>query len=244
MRDVADADYRAIWFGKPVLREIYADYYRRLTRHAVPGRTLEIGGGSGNLKSFATDVVSTDVVHAPWLDGVADAQALPFAAGTFANIVMVDVLHHIEWPVLFFEEAVRVLTHGGRILMIEPAITPLSGIFYRHFHPEPVDMRADPLAVGHRTIGRDPFTSNQAIPTLLAGRHRARFEARFPALRVVRADWLSLLAYPLSGGFRPWSALPAALVHPLLRVENVVAPLLGRLAGFRLLLVIEKTERI
>lgn len=240
MRDVANADYRAVWFGKPVLREIYGDYYRRVAGQVVPGRTLEIGGGSGNFKSFAQDVVSTDVVYAPWLDGVADAQALPFTGGSFANIVMVDVLHHIEWPVRFFGEAVRVLGHGGRIVMLEPAITPLSGIFYRHFHPEPVDMDADPLAEGERTRERDPFAANQAIPTLIAGRHRDRFEARFPALRVVRAEWLSLLAYPLSGGFRPWSALPVGLVRPLLKVEDAAAPLLGRLAAFRLLLVIER----
>lgn len=236
----AGADYRAIWHDKPVLRAIYSDYYRRLVRHVVPGRILEIGGGSGNLKSFAADVVSTDIVAAPWLDAAADAQALPFAPGAFSNIVMVDVLHHVERPVRFFREAIRVLPPGGRILLLEPGISPVSGVFYRGFHPEPVDMGADPLADGARTPGRDPFDSNQAIPTLIAGRFRARFESLFPELLFRHVQWLSLFAYPLSGGFRRWSLLPSGLATPLLRLEDILAPLLGRLLGFRLLLVIER----
>jgi hypothetical protein len=56
---------------------------------------------------------------------------------------------------------------------------------------------------------------------------------------VVHQERVSLLAYPLSGGFRSWNLVPAAAVAPLLRLEERVAPRLGRLAGFRLLLVIE-----
>ena len=73
------------------------------------GRTLEIGGGSGNLKAFAPDVVSTDVLAADWLDAACDAQRLPFADDSFDNIVMLDVLHHLQRPVRFFEAATRVL---------------------------------------------------------------------------------------------------------------------------------------
>ena len=56
----------------------------------------EIGGGSGNLREFAADVVSTNIAKILWLDAVANAQPLPFPDATIANIVMVDVFHHIE----------------------------------------------------------------------------------------------------------------------------------------------------
>ena len=42
--------YRAIWRKKPALRAVYGDIYRRIDARRRPGRTLEIGGGSGNLK--------------------------------------------------------------------------------------------------------------------------------------------------------------------------------------------------
>src|SRR4051794_2039456 len=105
--------YLDIWARKPVLRVIYDDFYDRIAAACVPGTTLEIGGGIGNLKQRLPDVVATDIQFAPWLDCVADAQHLPFAAGVIANIVMVDVLHHVEFPVVFFREVERVLAPGG-----------------------------------------------------------------------------------------------------------------------------------
>lgn len=236
------ADYRAIWEAKPVLRAVYRAWYERMAALCKPGRTLEIGGGSGNLKAFAPDVVSTDILFADWLDAMCDAQRLPFADARIDNVVMMDVLHHLERPVRFLEEAARVLRGGGRVVMLEPGITPVSGLFYRFCHPEPVDMSADPMAEGPIDPARDPYDANQAIPTLLfgSGRRRAAFERRFPDLRVATVERLALVAYPLSGGFRPWSLVPAALVGPILALDGALAPLLGRLCGFRLLIVLEK----
>jgi hypothetical protein len=51
---------RVIWQQKPVLRAIYTDFYQRIAAACRPGLSLEIGGGSGNLKEFASQVVSTD----------------------------------------------------------------------------------------------------------------------------------------------------------------------------------------
>jgi SAM-dependent methyltransferase len=231
------------WQRKSVLRAIYTDLYRRMAKVCVLGPTLEIGGGSGNFKAFAENVVSSDIAFAPWLDLVADAQSLPVAEHSLANIVMFDVLHHIEFPRRFFSEAVRALRAGGRIVMVEPAITPASWFFYRFVHPEPVRLADDPLADGVPQPGRDAFEANQAFPTLIAGRECARFAQLFPGLRLVTVEWLSLFAYPLSGGFEPWSAIPEGLVDPILKLESALAPVLGRLMGFRMLIVIEARSR-
>lgn len=238
--DARIAEHGRQWRQKPVLREIYLDLYRRMAAELAPGNALEIGGGSGIFKEFAPDVVTTDILPAPWLDMVADAQFLPVADQTFDNIVMFDVLHHIEFPRRFLAEASRVLRPGGRIIMVEPAITPLSWPFYHFIHPEPVGFSTDPLHEGAPDPNRDAFAASQAIPTRLITRDYARFVAAFPEFRVVQKRWLSLFAYPLSGGFQPWSLLPEGLVRPVLALENVLAPMIGRLAGFRLLAVIEK----
>jgi SAM-dependent methyltransferase len=231
---------RVLWYRKPAVRAVYADYYRRIVDRCIPGATLEIGGGTGNLKEYLEGVISTDIVVSPWLDVAADAQALPFAGETFSNIVAVDVLHHIERPQLFFAEAERVLRPGGRIILIEPAITPLSWAFYHFAHPEPVDMRADPFREGPRDPNRQPFDANQAIPSLLFTRHPDRMQKRFPSLKVVKSEHISLFVYPLSGGFRSWCLVPAFLVQPLLRLEGVLAPVVGRWMAFRLFTTIEK----
>jgi SAM-dependent methyltransferase len=222
------------------LRLVYDDFYDRIVRACVPGTTIEIGGGIGNLKERLSDVVTTDIQFAPWLDCVTDAQRLPLAADSVANIVMVDVLHHVEFPVVFFNEAERVLRPGGRIVMVEPAITCGSSLFYRLLHHEPVVTSADPLVSGAPDPKRDPYASNQAIPTLIATRDRERFHVLFPQLRIERVVWFSLVVYPLTGGFKPWSLIPQALARRVLRIERVIEPVVGRALAFRMMLVVEK----
>ena len=237
----APTAYRDIWDRKPVVREIYVDIYRRILATSVSGPTLEIGSGSGNFKAFAPASISSDILPAPWLDVLCDAQQMPFASASFSNIVMVDVLHHIESPLRFLREAQRILKPSGRLIFCEPAITPLSGIFYRLFHEEPVDMSANPLAIDTISSNKDPWDSNQAIPTLLVGRYRDAVAQAIPELTLEKIERFSFLAYPLSGGFQPWCAIPRRFVRPLLKLEGLVAPILGRLAAFRLLAAYRKT---
>lgn len=234
------SEHRNAWLEKPSLRAVYHDLYRRMARAACPGKTLEIGGGTGNFKTFVPEVVSTDIQSAEWLDVVCDAQELPFADASFDNIVMFDVLHHLERPRFFLNEAARVLRKGGRVIVVEPAITPVSRIFYTHFHPEPVDMGADPLVGGARDPNRDPYDSNQAIPTLLFQRDAEKFNAACPDFTVIKNQRLSLFTYPLTGGFRPWTLVPGWLVPALLKIEEVLLPVLGALMAFRLFVVLER----
>src|SRR5215510_3337406 len=228
------------WERKPSLRAVYHDLYRKMASECRSGLTLEIGGGSGNFKQYRQDVVTSDITRAPWLDLVADAQSLPFKENVFSNIVMFDVLHHIEFPRAFFAEAQRVLIPGGRIVMAEPAITPISRFFYRFVHQEPFDFSADPLLEGKTSPDKDPYSGNQAIATLLVKRYPQRLTLLFPDLRLRQVRWLSLFAYPLTGGFKPWCLIPLPAVSPLLRLEDAVSQTIGRLLGFRVLITIEK----
>jgi len=69
---------------------------------------------------------------------------------------------------------------------------------------------------------------------------RARLEQMVPELAIKSVEWLSLFAYPLSGGFKPWCLWLAALVTPMLRLEDVLLPALGPFFGFRLFVVLER----
>lgn len=245
MTDTKLLEHRDRWEAKPVLRAIYEDFHHEILARCVPGRILEIGSGSGHIAQFVQDVVQLDILPAPWLDLVADAQRLPFADSSFDNIVMLDVLHHIEYPRLFLAEAQRVLRPGGRIVMVEPGITPFSWPFYNFVHVEDVDMGQDPLATGTSTDpNKDAWESNQALPTLLFGRRRGRrrVEQSFPGLRVLEHRWLSLWAYPLSGGFQPWCLLPQWGVRPLLRLERWLLALVGPVLAFRIVATVEKAS--
>ena len=233
-------DYRLIWHDKPVLRELYSGFYRRMAAACRPGMTLEIGGGSGDFKEFSPHVVSTDILFAPWLDSVCDAQALPFGDASFDNVIMMDVFHHLERPTVFLQEALRILKPGGRLVMLEPLITPVSHYCYHYFHPEPVVMNVDPFHEPAPDPKRDPYDSNQAIPTLMFFRHQKQFTKKFPGFSLKKIHRCGLIAVPLSGGFRRWSLIPAWAISVVTRLEKILIPVLGSLMGFRMLVILER----
>ncbi len=233
-------EYQRRWQEKPVLRAVYRDLYRRMEKASAIGPSLEIGGGIGNLETGVGELLRMDIQHSLGVDIVADAHRLPFARQVFSNIYLFDVLHHLQCPMRFFTEADRVLRPGGRVIMVEPGITPVSRLLYGLGHEEPVDMSWLPVADCDLDPNKDPYESNQAIPTILFKRSPQLFRNANTSLKLLESTWLSLIAYPLSGGFKNWSLSPVGWVGPVLRLEDRLAPLLGGFMAFRLLVVLEK----
>jgi SAM-dependent methyltransferase len=240
--DQRQITHRTVWERKRSIRLLYRDFHRRLLECCPAGPVLDIGSGTAHIKDFRPDIVSTDILPFPGIDAVADAHRLPFPDRCFAGVVMLDVLHHLERPIEFLQEASRVLRPGGRLAMIEPAMTNLARGFYAYFHDEPVDMNADPFADVAIDPKRDPFDANQAVPTLMftTSAARSQMEARVPAMRVRSVEWLSLFAYPMSGGFQNWSLIPSALVRPMLAFEEKVPQALRKQIAFRMMIVLER----
>jgi SAM-dependent methyltransferase len=164
---------------------------------------------------------------------------LPFGVAELGALVLFDVLHHLPRPAQFLGEAVRVLRPGGRLVMCEPYVSALSFPIYRYWHEERCDLSVDPLGEAAAS-GADPFDGNQAIPSLLLGRHRHALERRFPELRVIELRRLAGPSYPASGGFSRAPLLPMPLWRALQAVEDWLPQAAFRLLGFRLLAVLER----
>jgi hypothetical protein len=97
-----------VWESKPLLREIYGQFYssiRTLIDPRIPGVIVEIGSGIGNLKRQIANVVCTDLFPNPWLDVVCDGYCLPFKSGSVSHLVLFDVFHHLQAPRAFLREA-------------------------------------------------------------------------------------------------------------------------------------------
>jgi SAM-dependent methyltransferase len=233
--------HRRAWQDNESLRLLYARWYGRVQAALPPaalGPWVELGSGPGFARELVPGLLLTDLVAAPWHDRQVDAQALPFEDASLGALVLFDVLHHLPAPARFFAEAVRVLRPGGRIVTCEPYVSPLSYPVYRFFHEEDLALGVDPWA--EATPGRDPFESNQALPTLLfAGRARAVRE-RFPQLRLRSLERLAGPSYPATGGFSRPPPLPHRLWRALLALEDRLPAIAFRLIGFRLLAVLER----
>jgi SAM-dependent methyltransferase len=223
------------------VRELYIGWFEEICRGLSPvaGRSIELGSGIGTLQETCPRVEPTDVEPTPWASEVVDAEALPYEDGTLANVVLVDVFHHLARPTRFLDEAARVLAPSGRVVILDPYCSPVSTRAFQRFHHERTDLGVEPFGED-ASIAAEPLASNQARATLAFFRHAGELADRWPVLRVVERRRLAMLAYPLSGGFTGRQLVPVRVGRALARIERrlgVLAPLLA----FRCLVVLERT---
>lgn len=233
--------HRKVWENKKILRVIYTEWFEKIKKDlsSTKGITLELGSGSGNFKEFMPDSVSSDVESYEWLDYTFDAHKMPFGDNSISNIVMIDVLHHLNNPVIFLDEAFRVLNKNGRIIMIEPFPTPFSLIIYRLFHPEPFQFNIN-YFTKKELDEKLPWDSNQAIPYLIFFKNINLFETGFKnKFNILKKDKFSFILYPLSGGFENRQLIPDLFIPLFQKAEKFLSPLKSLLA-FRCYIVIEK----
>lgn len=228
------------WEEKAALRVVYIeDIYKRIEEYSLPGKTLEIGSGAGFLKKYNCKVISSDILFSNHLDVVCNSHLLSFSNASFMNIVGVDVLHHLERPYIFFDECERVLKPGGRLILVEPWISPISRLTYTYFHHEDCHCVTDPLEKPFDN-GKDPWKGNSMIPyQIFSKANLCNFKARWPNLKILALEPFSTLAYPLTGGFKSYGLKSEAVAKWLLWVERVLKFVLLPVAAFRILVVME-----
>jgi SAM-dependent methyltransferase len=235
---------RYAWEARPLLRRLYREWFAELAarRSGVAGPTIELGSGIGSFAEFVAEVVTTDVEQTPWSAQIVDAEAMPFADGSVANLVLVDVYHHLVSPARFLDEAVRVLAPRGRLLLLDPYCSPVSSFAYRRFHHERTDLVAPPFDADARLEGA-AMEGNQARATLSFFRSRGELHLRWPELSLLERRRLAFLLYPLSGGFSRRPLVPGWAWGPLAALERLLRPL-SPLLAFRCLVVLERTGQV
>jgi SAM-dependent methyltransferase len=230
------------WRRKPLLQKIYRDFYVEIAgelRSDLPGETVELGSGIGNLKSVVPQALATDIFPNPWLDRVENAYALTFANESIANLILFDVWHHLQYPGTALVEFRRVLARGGRLIIFDPAMGMLGRIVYGLFHHEPLGLRKD-----LQWWAPADFSPNQmTYYAAQANAHRVFVSGELAAhlgdWRMVRRSLIAGIPYVASGGFSGPQLYPESLL-PLLRAVDRVASLMPALFATRLLVSLEK----
>jgi SAM-dependent methyltransferase len=222
---------RQIVQSKPFLRKIYLEWYQKLLDAIPPieGEILELGSGAGFFRDLCPAAITSEVFPSPGVRAVVDARRLPFKDGALRSIVMTDVMHHIPDVGRFLAEAQRTIAAGGRLLMIEPWVSPWSSFIYKRFHSEP--FRPEALEWDFPSTG--PLSgANGAIPWMVFQRDLERFRRLFPGLHLLSVEPFMPFRYLLSGGVSMRALAPGWSFAVCRRFENLVAPWMSRVAMF------------
>jgi SAM-dependent methyltransferase len=217
---------RQIIQERPLLRGIYEQWYQALLADeaSVPGDQgvlVELGSGGSWLQQLCPRVITSDLT-AGIADRVLDARCLPFPAASVRALFLTHVFHHIPDVERFLREAERVLVPGGVISMIDVPHTWLARFFFRHFHPEPYEDRAEAWAFDQADAMMD---ANQALSWIVFFRDRERFQRLFPGLVVEGPTYLPWLGYLISGGVTRRNLLPDFLTPVFRSLDRLLRPL-------------------
>jgi len=236
---------REIWQRKPQIRLVYERWVRRLRSHLPKqGPIIEVGSGSGVLEGLLPEVIRTDVIRLPWTHCALDCMHMPFLDSSVGAIIGLDLLHHVAEPHAFLHEAARILRPGGRLLFIEPFITPVSYAGYRILHHEGMDLRryharGEP---GEIAPGKDPWEGNLAMANLVFQRDLRRWGELQPSLAIRQRYIFSFFDFQMAAGFKPYAYVPHWIFRGLAALDDWLgnAAWFMRAAGFRIFIVLER----
>jgi ubiquinone/menaquinone biosynthesis C-methylase UbiE len=179
----------------------YMETLARLAREAPPGRTLELGAGTGNNTAALTQRAARPVIAleqaagmlakgraknlpARWIQG--DAMQLPFTDNAFTFIYATYMLHHIADLRALFRECRRVLEKGCAAFVTVPetfiAKHPMNTYFPSFAR---IDLaRFQPVAEVEAALRDTGFREVQSTievspPRKINAEYAARIEGRF-----------------------------------------------------------------
>jgi SAM-dependent methyltransferase len=234
---------REFWEKKPLLRTVYARFYREIAyrlKPDLPGLIVELGSGMGNIKEHIPQAITTDIFPNPWLDRVENAYHLSFGQAEVGHLILFDVWHHLRYPGTALQEFARVLAPGGRIIVFDPAMGLIGRIAFGHFHHEPlgleeeIEWSAPNGFTGHEVA----YYAAQGNASRVFGSETYKEQLRM--WRMIEVKYFSGLAYVASGGFRGPQLYPVAMWPFFNRIDSVLSRF-PRLAS-RMLVVLEQED--
>ena len=221
---------------KPLLKSIYQEWYRTVSDHLpnVDGPVLEIGSGAGFLESYIPDLITSDILPVAGNHIACEAQRLPFRDNCLRALVLINVLHHISDPLLFFKDAERCVKNGGAIIMVEPWVSSWSRIIYSKLHHEPFD----PASPSWTLPPSGPLSGgNDALPWIIFQRDRELFMQQ-TNWRIKLIEETMPFRYLLSGGVSMRNLMPAWAIRPLTFLEKSMSSrILNRTAMFAIVVL-------
>lgn len=207
---------------------------------------VDLGSGLGFSREFIKNpkLVLTDINDYPWIDQHVDALNLPFEDGSVDVFICSHVIHHLAYPMVFFENIHRKLSPGGYVLVQELEISLAFKVLLRLMKSEGWNTTVDVFNRSEQCTeyDKDPWSANCAIPHLLFSSPE-KFEREIKGLKIVRNELTEFLIFPLSGGVLvkvPVPTLPLFLLKAIDMLDSVLVFLFPGLFALGRRVVLQK----
>jgi len=220
--------HRKMLAKKRMLRDVFTEFhhlFKKLDQQFFSGNgaEVELGAGISPMRDSYPNVLATDIVDAPHLDKVINAEAMDLPDNSVRTIYAQNCFHHFHHPDKFLSELERVLIPGGGVILLEPYYGPFASfLFKRLFRTEGFD-KSFP---SWETPVEGPMNgANQALSYIVFVRDRAEMERKHPSLKIVHEQRVgNYLKYVISGGLNFRQLLPDSMTGAVSYTEKLLWP--------------------
>jgi SAM-dependent methyltransferase len=227
--------------NSPAIHAFYSEVYGMISEQFDKfSKILEIGSGPGASRLWMGDfnVVSTDLLSFDerHIIGNVDAHNLPFSDGEFDGCFAFDAIHHMSNPYRVIDELIRVTKVTGKIVIVEPFVSPVSYLAYKLFHNEDVSIYLNPEKLVD-VVSEFANSGNQTImQALLKSRHLLeKFES--DRIRLLLKYRFAPLSFYLTGGINNPKPFPRELMRSILKFERSIPQKIQALIASRQIVV-------
>ena len=164
---------------------------------------IEVGAGTGLSKEFikCKNFIITDFAENPWLDSkMIDALNTKIDSNSLDFVISSNMIHHVPYPILFFEEMNRILKPGGKLIIQEINCSNSMRFLLKLMRHEGYDFNTD--VFNKNLICTDPndlWSANCAIPNLLFD-DIENFKKNIPFFKIVFTSYSEFFLFINSGG--------------------------------------------
>lgn len=228
--DVSRARAHFYTAGSENLRHLLQNRYNWMNEFiGMESAGIEVGCGTGVSKEFirSRNYKITDFADYPWLDVKnVDALATPFGNSEFDFVVSSNMVHHVPYPIRFFDEMHRILKPGGFLLIQEINASFFMRALLRLMRHEGYSFA--PNVFDPNLICTDPddlWSANCAIPNLLFD-NVDKFKTHVTNFDVVRRSYSEFFCFLNSGGVIAKTKsipLPRLLLNLARKVDTALA---------------------
>ena len=220
--------HRKMLTKKRMLRDVFTEFhhlFKKLDQQFFTGNgaEVELGAGISPIRDSFPSVLATDIVDAPHLDRVINAEAMDLADNSVRVIYGQNCFHHFPHPDKFLFELERVLIAGGGAILLEPYYGPFASfLFKRIFRTEGFDKN---FPSWETPVGGPMNGANQALSYIVFVRDRAELERKHPSLKIVHEQRVgNYLKYIISGGLNFRQLLPDGMTGVVNVTEKLLWP--------------------